>query len=49
MKELEISKVINHLRDCDMSILPSTVKVSIPDSKEQLASVMMYLEPNLQW
>lgn len=49
MKELEISKVINHLRDCDMSILPSTVKVSIPDSKEQLTSVMKYLEPKLQW
>lgn len=49
MKELEISKVINHLRDCDMSILPSTVKFSIPDSKEQLTSVMKYLEPKLQW
>lgn len=49
MKELEISKVINHLRDCDMSILPSTVKFSISDSREQLTSVMKYLEPKLQW
>ena len=49
MKELEISKVINHLRDCDMGILPSTVKFGIHDSKEQLTSVMKYLEPKLQW
>ena len=49
MKELEISKVINHLRDGDMGILPSTVKFGIHDSKEQLTSVMKYLEPKLQW